>query len=640
LGEERKPQFVAFEPAPPAWMRKAIWIVFTGIVVLCIGFAALSQTPLNPWQGLVSYVWENRLHLYAPAGDSFIFRAILTIAQISLMLGIYHVVMLRVRKNSEDTRERVRKLANAHAIALIALSLPPILAMIADFNVTASSKGEPPPYSYFSAWLVVSAGGLLILLATAAASGRYISAYVCFIHELQVALVVPIGSFVIIHTSLSFTSYGIDKFPPPTKVTGIPEIQSVSVGPFHVLALGSDGSVWMWGRTSEERGWVAENYGPAHQIALPGESKPVAVSAGRDFSLVLRRDGTVWAWGRNDDGQLGRKFSGTYPVPAHSTPMQVADLQQVTSIAAGENYSLALAEDGTVWLWGHDRDGMRDYVNYDADRVVNTVRCPLGSKLLAAGDTYMLFLYDDGKVWVQTRDFPKAHWLIGVRTVWEDGPQPPRVEAPSRPLSQQEPDKGDQGLSNIISVKASGTSAIALDEAGNVWTWQCGYLVNASGRPDYGFSGLVKEPNLTDVVDVAVGDSHFLALKNDGTVWTWGSNSFGQLGRAGHSRWDETKTPQQVPGLSKIRAISAGGDSSTALAADGSVWQWGMILEFLNNPRESDWQFHIPLSGTVAAGAGTCLILCLIGLLLGYPVWSRIRRSRIRKQRHTAPPKV
>jgi alpha-tubulin suppressor-like RCC1 family protein len=30
------------------------------------------------------------------------------------------------------------------------------------------------------------------------------------------------------------------------------------------------------------------------------------VAAGEEFSLALRSDGTVWAWGRNDRGQLGR----------------------------------------------------------------------------------------------------------------------------------------------------------------------------------------------------------------------------------------------------------------------------------------------------------------------------------------------
>ncbi len=35
------------------------------------------------------------------------------------------------------------------------------------------------------------------------------------------------------------------------------------------------------------------------------------VAAGDDFSIALRADGTVWSWGNNDKGQLGLGSSVT-----------------------------------------------------------------------------------------------------------------------------------------------------------------------------------------------------------------------------------------------------------------------------------------------------------------------------------------
>jgi uncharacterized repeat protein (TIGR02543 family) len=68
--------------------------------------------------------------------------------------------------------------------------------------------------------------------------------------------------------------------------------------------------------------------------------------------MALKADGTVWAWGDNEDGQLG---DGT-TIDRH-TPVQVLDLNGVTAVSAGWDYSLALKGDGSVWAWGLNEDG-------------------------------------------------------------------------------------------------------------------------------------------------------------------------------------------------------------------------------------------------------------------------------------------
>jgi alpha-tubulin suppressor-like RCC1 family protein len=70
------------------------------------------------------------------------------------------------------------------------------------------------------------------------------------------------------------------------------------------------------------------------------------VAAGDDFSLALKSDGTVWAWGSNELGQLGAPSSdkcGPQQLPCSVSPIQVHNLTGVTSIAAGGAHSLALA---------------------------------------------------------------------------------------------------------------------------------------------------------------------------------------------------------------------------------------------------------------------------------------------------------
>lgn len=89
---------------------------------------------------------------------------------------------------------------------------------------------------------------------------------------------------------------------------------------------------------------------PEEDWELFSSSKTVQISAGNGFTLALKDDGTVWAWGDNHYGQLG---NNTYADSSY--PVQVIGLKNIISISAGGAYSLALCQDGSVWSWGQDR---------------------------------------------------------------------------------------------------------------------------------------------------------------------------------------------------------------------------------------------------------------------------------------------
>ena len=91
----------------------------------------------------------------------------------------------------------------------------------------------------------------------------------------------------------------------------------------------------------------------------------------------------------------------------------------------------------------------------------------------------------------------------------------------------------------------------------------------------------VAVPGLSNVVAVAAGTYHSLALLADGTVMAWGQNEYGELG-IGNATGPETcetrpcaRAPTPVPGLSDVIAISADGNVSLALLANGTVMAWG-----------------------------------------------------------------
>ena len=91
-------------------------------------------------------------------------------------------------------------------------------------------------------------------------------------------------------------------------------------------------------------------------IQVAGLSDVATVAGGEDYTLALRTDGTVWSWGLNTEGQLGTGTPDNLPHPA---PAEVPDLSGVIALATSptSQHSLALRDDGTVWAWGYNHFG-------------------------------------------------------------------------------------------------------------------------------------------------------------------------------------------------------------------------------------------------------------------------------------------
>jgi alpha-tubulin suppressor-like RCC1 family protein len=139
-------------------------------------------------------------------------------------------------------------------------------------------------------------------------------------------------------------------WPPP--YTPLDNVFSVAAGYNFSLALKRDGTVWAWGSNTFGATSVRPNNSGfpiiqqfAHQI--PGLDNVSRIAAGDGFALALKKDGTVWAWGRNDHMQLGvpssDKCGPQRALDCSFSPIQVENLVGVTAIAAGGAHALALA---------------------------------------------------------------------------------------------------------------------------------------------------------------------------------------------------------------------------------------------------------------------------------------------------------
>ena len=82
-------------------------------------------------------------------------------------------------------------------------------------------------------------------------------------------------------------------------------------------------------------------------------------TAGQNHSLTVKTDGTVWAWGNNANGQLGRGSTSTSPLPASAKVKtnSTTFLTSIATVAGGASHSAAAKTDGTLWAWGSNASG-------------------------------------------------------------------------------------------------------------------------------------------------------------------------------------------------------------------------------------------------------------------------------------------
>lgn len=264
-------------------------------------------------------------------------------------------------------------------------------------------------------------------------------------------------------------------------------IKQISTGNTTGYALTNEGKVLSWGgNASGETGtgnFTDPVYYPSYVLKAPGDTlKNVkTISGGGTFCIALLCDGSVWAWGKNHVGQLGQnnKTNSAYAIPVKDKSGKSV-LNNIIKIEAADNYSYALSNNDTLWVWGPNWDG----------------RLGIGNKTDRLVPDY-------------------------VRSI-----------------------DGSKHLSGVIAIAGGQGVALALMSDKTVCSWglnDYGQL-GKSDTLDSMLPVKVKDPtgsgDLKDINYVSVGDVHCIVRNDKNEIYVWGGNPLGQLGLNDHvDRW-------------------------------------------------------------------------------------------------------
>ena len=310
------------------------------------------------------------------------------------------------------------------------------------------------------------------------------------------------------------------------------QVVGLAGGRAHSVAVLADGSLKTWGDNSSgqlgDNSLTTQSTSPVAVAIVDGTTRKSVrtAAAGADHVLALTSDGQVWGWGLNTSAQLGLDPDRllTTRVPrriAIDLPAGVT----VTDVAAGDNFSLALASNGVVYGWGDNFRGQLGPV-FSEDEAAKLTLLPTrigitGVTAIGAGAGHSLAITTGGQVYT---------WGENNKGQLRGAPA-----GPAEPLWSQVPLPA--GAGSPVAVDGGRSHSLALLADGRVLAWgdngvgQLGHPATVTtGSPNFvpAVKGVTQLDSRTDAT-IAV---EAFADKTGAAVWTWGDNAKGQLGHA------------------------------------------------------------------------------------------------------------
>ncbi|MNS60193.1 Regulator of chromosome condensation (RCC1) repeat protein [compost metagenome] len=322
--------------------------------------------------------------------------------------------------------------------------------------------------------------------------------------------------------------------------------KSLSIGKTHVIGVRTSGNLGGWGY--QTNGALGNGSAAATAVSTPasiaGNTNWVSVAAGNECSLIIRNNGALYFTGNGADGTSGRGNTTTV-----STPVQIGALTNWSKVSLSERHCLAIKTDGTLFAWGSNASGCMGN-NSATDKFSSPVQ--IGSlttwTAISAGYYSSLAIQSDGSLWAWG-DNSLGQLGIGTTTSMSS---PVRIGAATW-------SRAGSGSQMSVGIRTDGT----------LWAWG-----NIQGFTNFGITSSPVQIGTENVwSEVQCGYQYIMLVKNDGSLWNLGVNYYSQLGSSVERIYS---TPVQLGSDTTWRKVAMKDWTGVvALKANGTIWNWG-----------------------------------------------------------------
>ena len=373
-----------------------------------------------------------------------------------------------------------------------------------------------------------------------------------------------------------------------------------SISNEHTVALTSDGQIYAWGRNESGQLGNGTNTASTLPVAVRAAGTPFAgkkavqvVAGGWEgaHSLALGTDGTVYSWGRNLNGQLGDQTTNDTTIVTfakinfNSSPTPPLKAMAISGESSAEVRWSTPIFNGTFTI--------SDYViqyretGTEAWSEVTTSGSNTSKQITGLTNEKVYQFRVAAKTNVGVGDYSSIVLAMSHKKPTITSVTP--VIGPTEGNQEVTINGTDFALktNKLNQVSACANCSIALSMDGKVFSWgwnQNGDLGNGNSS-DVNIPVAVKTEGTPmkskTISQISSGGIHNLALSMDGKVYAWGDNNNGQLG-------DGTTNNSNVPVAVKtngtdmdgktIVQVSAGDEHTIALDTEGNIYEWGTMF--------------------------------------------------------------
>jgi hypothetical protein len=196
----------------------------------------------------------------------------------------------------------------------------------------------------------------------------------------------------------------------------LPRIVQISAGS-HCLALDEEGFVWGWTSESNDFHQIGKRDRCQTPQKLSGLSNIKQVSCGYQFSLAEADDGTIWGWGCNSSGQLGLSLVKSCSLEEpRMLELPEELILPLRGMYAGGQHSVLIDRNGVCWTAGWNQYGQLGEERENCDRFYSVRTLP---PLLRASVNYSSVLAEDesGTLWIWGREVSVSSFNRAPTTV-------------------------------------------------------------------------------------------------------------------------------------------------------------------------------------------------------------------------------